>query len=674
MGTVADNQGYFSIKTPEIGHDTLIVSMIGYEKYQQVVHFPLRKSLLVKMIPVVLHGDDVIVSATRIPGSAGQSSLSLDVITPNELRLQLATHVSDALQGLRSLQVRDYGGLAAMKTVSLRGATAGQTVVVLDGQRLNSPQNGEVDLAMIPLEHIESIEVLRGGSSALYGADAMGGVISIKTKNTSAELFQISTEMGIGSFDSYTFKAKLGISRGEMDFISSYQYLQSTGDFTYKDMWGQELIRDNNDATQHHAYTHFSWQPKDWKLSFSYDIMQSEKGAPGPIEPYYHFARMEDRRQQASIDVEKISTNRRHKFKSQSYYLYSMNHYVNENISDVLVPINDTYINKTLGEELQFTTTFRPELVLNYGVNLRLDEFHHQRLDLRYTRLSYDAYVIEESLFAFSSSVLKSLKISPSLRYNGNTDFTDKLTPKIGLVMSLLNEGMLKVLANAGLSYRSPTFNDIYWPEDSFSRGNLDLQPESGRDWDMGIRLMVEKLKVDIVYFDQFYSDLILWQDHAGLWWPENVSEARIRGLENSMNWDIIPHHLDLYAQYTFMDARNLSTLYYNKYLTYRPVHTVDIQFNGNIGLLGLWFNTHIASKRYPFADNAEIRALPSYIKNDVGAIYTQHTRFMNILFKAEIKNLFNANYQLLKDYPLPGREYRLFIETKLNRKIKDRK
>ena len=674
MGAASDEQGYFTIKTPEIGHDTLNVSMIGYEKYKQLVHFPLRKSLLVNMIPVVLLGDDVIVSSTRIPRSAGESSLSMDVISPDDIRYHSATQLSDVLQGLRSLQVRDYGGSGAMKSISLRGATAGQTLVILDGQRLNNPQNGEVDLAFIPLEHIESIEVLRGGASALYGADAMGGVVSISTKKATQNMIALTTEMLFGSYGTHNLKSNFQISRSDLSFVTSYHYLKSKGNFTYKDMWGSEYTRDNNDATQHHVYSRLSWTPNDWNISLAYDHMDSEKGAPGPIEPYYHYARMKDRREHTSLDIRKTSANRRHTFNSQSYYLYSYNHYVNEDTRDVLVPINDTYITRTLGEELQFTSTFIPELVLNYGVNVRLDEFHHQRLDLKYTRISYDAYIIDESLFSFNSKVIKNLKLSPSLRYNGNTDFSDRFTPKLGLVMSFFDKGMIQILANAGLSYRSPTFNDIYWPEDSFSRGNPDLRPESGRDWDAGVRLKVEGLKVDVVYFDQHYEDLILWQDHAGLWWPENVSEARIRGVENSLNWDIIPDHLDLYAQYTFMDARNLSQQYYNKYLTYRPVHSADIQLNGRMGNFGLFFNTHVQSKRYTYADNPEIRALPAFVKNDIGAHFTQKTQFADLLYKAEIKNVFDVEYKLLKNYPLPGREVRLSLQIKFNRQIKERK
>ena len=674
MGTASDDRGFFSIKTPEKGQDTLIVTMIGYKKYKQVVEFPLRKSLLVSMIPIVLQGDDVIISATRIPRSAGESSLSLDVITPDDLLFHSATQLSDVLQGLRSLQVRDYGGSGAMKTISLRGATAGQTLLILDGQRLNNPQNGEVDLALIPLEHIENIEILRGGASALYGADAMGGVISIRTKRSTSNMMALSTEVLFGSYDTYNMKTNIDISKDDFSVISSYHYLKTQGDFTYKDMWGREYTRDNNDAMQHHVYTRFSWTPADWNISLAYDHMSSEKGAPGPIEPYYHYARMEDRKKYASLDISKKSPNRRHTFNSQSYYLFSYNHYVNEDVRDVLVPINDTYTTRTLGEELQCISTFAPELVLNYGVNLRLDEFHHQRLDLTYYRTTYDAYIIDESLFPFDSKIFKSLNISPSLRYNGNTDFSDRLTPKIGMVMSFFDKEMIQILANAGLSYRSPTFNDIYWPEDSFSRGNPSLRPESGRDWDAGVRLKVEGLKVDVFYFDQHYMDLILWQDHAGMWWPENVSEARIRGFENSIHWEIIPDHFDLYAQYTYMDARNLSQQYYNKYLTYRPVHTADIQINGSIGILGLYFNMHVESKRYPYADNAEIRALPAYIKNDVGAHFTQKTRFVDLLYKAEVKNVFDVDYSLLKDYPMPGREYRLSVQIMFNKHIKERK
>jgi len=674
IGTVSDKYGEFSLKIPTIAQDTLCVSMMGYQKYCQLIKFPVDKDFLIKLSPAVLKGDDVIVFATRIPGSARQSSISLDIINQDELVLFSATDIAGILRGLRSLQIRDYGGAAAMKTLSLRGATAGQTLIILDGQRLNNPQNGEVDLSLIPLDHIERIEVLRGGTSALYGADALGGVISIKTKEAAEDKIEFSFEGALASFSTTLFKGDLQLSTNGLQLFSSYEHLSSQGDFSYTNIWGEQLIRDNNDIVRSHFYSKLSYTPKNYKVSFSLDALKSERGAPGPIEPYYHYARMEDKRQNYSLDIETYSPDKKHKFRSQSFLFYSSNHYINEDERDVLVPINDKYLTYSWGEELQVLSTFRPELILNYGVNLRVDQFKHQRLNMTFKRISYDAFIIDESYFDFNSKIIKSLKISPSLRFNGNTDFSNKLTPKIGLLLGLFDNKTFAITANAGLSYRSPTFNDLYWPEDSFSRGNPDLRPESGRDWDMGLRLKLDRLKLDIVYFDQHMSDLILWQDHDGLWWPENVSKARIRGLENSLSWDIIPEHLELYAQYTFMDARNLSQQYYNKYLVYRPLHSTHIQLNGKINALGLSFRTHMESKRYTLADNAEIHALVPYIKHDFSGNYCLKTAYSDILFKAEIRNIFDVSYTLLKDYPLPGREYIISVKFNFKQKIQERK
>ncbi len=672
-GTVSDSDGYFKLDVPESGIDTLNIRMIGFKNVLLPVDFPLRKQINVELIPVVLKGENVLVTATRMMSSIKESNISMDVIGAQEIESSSAQNIAELLQGIKSLQIKDYGGVGGMKTLSLRGATAGQTLILLDGQRINNPQNGEVDLSLIPLEHIERVEIIRGGSSALYGSDALGGVIHIITKRSESNDLEIGIANMLGSFGTYAFKGSIKYG----GILAGYQFLRSDGDFKYYDKWGNIYIRDNNDIEQHHLYTRIDLSPKNalcWRFGLKYNILINDKGAPGSIQPYYHFARMEDNRQDLSFTVRYEPLYGMHKIKSQSYVLTTSNHYINEDPRDVLSPINETYLTNTYGEEIQLTSIFSKEFKLNYGVNLRLDEFVHKRLSLRYTRLTYDVYLVDETNVRFSSDIISSLKFTPSIRYNGNTDFTDRVTPKFGLLIHFGSKEQFDLIANTGMNFRSPTFNDLYWPEDSFSEGNPDLLPESSWDWDSGIRIRLNNFIFESILYDHHLTNLIIWQDHGGIWWPENISKARVNGLENSISYSIIKDHLDLKAQYTFMNAKDLSELYFQKFLVYRPMHSAKITIEGHISQFNIRMSNRYESKRYTSASNAEISALPAYLITDIGFLYNIPLKDFKIDLKADIKNLFDISYNTLKNFPMPGREYRVSVGITYNKKKKGNK
>jgi vitamin B12 transporter len=87
--------------------------------------------------------------------------------------------VVDVLRSSEGIFLKDYGPTASLKTISLRGMAAEHILVLYDGTRLNNFQNGLVDFSLLPMNNIDRIEIVRGGNSALYGADAIGGIINI---------------------------------------------------------------------------------------------------------------------------------------------------------------------------------------------------------------------------------------------------------------------------------------------------------------------------------------------------------------------------------------------------------------------------------------------------------------------------------------------------------------
>ncbi|MCK4812936.1 MAG: TonB-dependent receptor [Candidatus Marinimicrobia bacterium] len=681
-GTVSEKDGYFFLSTPESGTDTLIVEMIGYHKVKLALHFPQSNEMLIVLKQSVLeYGEMVTVSASRIQKSLRENSVSIDLITRELIDDAAAQNVAELLRSVPSLQIKDYGGIGNMKTISLRGASAAQVLVLKDGQRINNPQNGEVDLALISTEHIERIEIVRGGSSAIYGAEALGGVLHIITRQTDKnEPLKVSVKNTLASFQTYAFESSLSAAGEYIGIQTNYQYLRSKSDFTYTDRYGTKHIRLNNDIQRHHFFTRFNLTPggmfANSKFVLSYNYLNSERGAPGTAEPSYLHARMEDIHHDMNLDMSIKSKDQRHTMRTNIYYSNHLNHYRNEDPADVLIAINDQYTTEAIGSELQFNSIFSSKLILNYGLSIRGDTFKHHRLELQYYRLNYDAYLTNESVFNFASPFIASLRITPALRYNGNSDFRDQWTPKLGIIMHLGQRGMLDLMANAGLSYRAPSFNDLYWPQDNFAVGNPDLEPEYGRDWDVGIRFQNKRLSLESRYFHNRMMNLIIWQDHAGIWWPENISEAHIQGIENALNIQVINNYFDISANYTFMDSRNLSeqVTENNKQLVYRPMHSGNIILRASYDNISLQFSTNINGKRYTDRSNTEIRALPPYTVSDLNLNYTWKWRDIALQCGAQIKNIFNTSYSIMKNLPMPGREYRMSLGLLFNKHKKEKK
>ncbi len=606
-GTTSDADGYFALRTPESGEDTLVVSMIGYQKREIPLRFPETQVLNVFLRQKVLsYEKEVLVTATRAQRHLRESSVSAEVIGREAIRSAPAVNVSGVLQQVASLQVRDYGGIGNIKTLSLRGASAGQVLVLLDGHPVNDPQNGEVDLSLIPAGSIEKIEVIRGGSSAIYGANALGGIVHMISRRPGAgKNLEVTLKNTAGSFNTRVHEGSVNAKFRDLSFYGNYEYLRSDGDFSYEAPDGSMLTRVNNDVKRHHLhsglrYAFGSPAPRT-EVNLRYRYLDSERGAPGTMAPFYRHARMYDRRHDLSLDLTMKSRDLRHRFQGGVYYRDHRNHYRNEDPQDTPVPVNDRYRTGSAGAEFQGNSHLSPAAVLRYGFSAVRETYEDLSGDRSFDRLSYALFALHEQTFTFKTPLLRSLTLTPSLRFNGNRDFSDQWTPKIGILMHPGNSDDLDIAVNAGISYRVPTFNDLYWPQDDYTAGNPDLEPEYGKDLDAGFRYYREHASLKSTFFVNRMSDLIVWAPSGGIWQPQNVSESRILGVENTLSLRVLKDHAEISCNYTFMDARRLSGDGYElmKLLPYRPQHSANFAFSAFSGDLSLRWDTRISGKRY---------------------------------------------------------------------------
>ena len=138
--------------------------------------------------------EKIVVTATRIAGTILASPDHITVVSGEELAGALSA--AEALESVAGVSVSDNGTVGSVQSVSLRGSAAAQVLVLVDGVRLNDSRQGAPDLSQIPVDNIERIEIVRGGTSALYGADAVAGVVNIITKDKAEDRFRLSLTNG----------------------------------------------------------------------------------------------------------------------------------------------------------------------------------------------------------------------------------------------------------------------------------------------------------------------------------------------------------------------------------------------------------------------------------------------------------------------------------------------
>ncbi len=152
--------------------------------------------------------DPVAVTASRNPQPMSELLADLTVIESGEILRSGAQSLAELLQRQPGVEITMNGGPGSTSGAFLRGANRGQTLVLIDGLRVGSSSVGATSLEAIPLDQIERIEILRGPASSLYGADAIGGVIQVFTKQAEGSAFVPSAGAGYGTYDTRNASAR----------------------------------------------------------------------------------------------------------------------------------------------------------------------------------------------------------------------------------------------------------------------------------------------------------------------------------------------------------------------------------------------------------------------------------------------------------------------------------
>lgn len=473
---------------------------------------------------------DTVITANRDVQQRGESSAAISVFTRQDIERLNPSSVGELLSRVPGVQVIRNGGRGANTSLFIRGTSNAQSLVLIDGVRIGSASSGGAALQYLSVEQIERIEVLRGSRSAMYGADALGGVVQIFTRRGEGEGLHPYLRLAGGSEG--TWERSLGLSGG--DGRTRYNL---TGSLEETDGIDRTDLSYASDA-DHDAFRNRSFSLNlAHSLSDDLEIGLSAVDQRGKSE-YDNPSGRYDSSTRLSYPAENWS-----EF-SQS----SVSAYVDANLADSwssrlelghsedkqedfdkLFPGSDVF--NTYRDSAAWLNTLQlgNDQQLRVGLDYQEDNLHSSTAYREEERWNQAAFIQHSYQGEHFSTEL-------GLRHDKNEQYGSENTWNAALTLPL-NQANELVLSYAE-GFRVPTFNDLYWPAGAWYVGNPDLAPEKSRSYELQWRSqLAEGTRLEASLYRTDIDDLITYVRDSSTFIGRNynVDQARINGFEVSL-------------------------------------------------------------------------------------------------------------------------------------------
>ena len=607
--------------------------------------------LAVMAAPTFAYTEQLIVTGSYSPVTNEQLSSSVSVINKEQL-LQLSNNsLIDALRQIPSLWIEEQGGPGGITSIVLRGAEANHTMVLLDGVQMNDPTNtrgGAFDLNGIDIESIERIEIVRGAQSAVYGSDALAGVIHIITQAPGKQSTSLNATLGTDDYSS------VGIATsGSINTLGYAFSLQG------KDA-GEPV--EGSTAKNTEFTSRLNWQHEKHALNFAYRYFDGERTSFPEQSggPEYAVDRTLDTSdyidQNAALkwtmqvnDFWTSKTNASWYEREEDYASPGIAPYdavpANASVTD-FTRTSFSWVN-TLGDQKKIWS--------NIGVETRKEEGNSQGyLDIGFefpTDFSLSRR-IDSGFFNINAYITEQLLIQASVRRDDAEDIAANTSEQAGVRYNF-NE-QWSWFANWGEGFKLPSFFALGHP----LVGNEDLRPETVTSADTGIEFTQNNLNARFSYFENEYQDLIDFDSETF----RNVNRARVEssGVEGEVNWQL-QDNLGIRVHATYTDIDMLSS---DNHLLGRPQVTYGTSIN--YALNDAWsFNAHymrvderFAVSRYTGMDVEEV--LGAYDRIDARVTWQLNTQTKLGL---SLENLADEEYYTDIGFPAVGRSAKVNLK-----------
>ncbi len=473
--------------------------------------------------------EDVVVTATSVPENEKDVGSAITVITREELEMNEIVVVSDALRSVPGLDLTQSGTPGSVTSLFTRGTNSTQTLVLIDGVRMNSPYFSGYNWSGLTTENIDRIEIARGPYSALYGSDAIGGVVQIFTR-PGAEGVAGRATGEFGNQGSGQGSGFVSLGEGPFTGSASYRYVAFDGD------------RPNTDWRERNGSASLSAKLGEAsRIGVEWGLIDGEVGNPGPLgapstaRGFTHEGRLSVPGSFALSDTNHLDVLLAG-VRSEPAYRDTAGGFESQTDARTLqASVSDT---ATLGAHTltAFASWQRWEVSdeSNFGVNLD------------------DARTTLWGVGAQDTATFGAFTLTAGLRYDHYTTYGDAWSPR-GTISWLSADKLWKVRASGGTGFRAPSIGELYYP---FS-GNPDLLPERSVSAEVGGERYFGNGRAEVSVFWNDLKDLIVYDFAA--FQNFNIGHARTWGVEVGWQQTILPT-LAVNATYMYLKTEDLET------------------------------------------------------------------------------------------------------------------
>jgi len=646
--------------------------------------------------------DEIVVTANRTETPKQEVTSTVSVITREMIDNSPATSVQELLGTVPGVALYGYGGLGNKTAVSIRGLDGGgssqKMLLLIDGRPANYAFQGGIDWNTLPLANIESIEVVRGPVSTMYGDNSLGGAVNIITRKYDKDM--TSLETSYGSFQTFTTSL---VQQGKMykgNYVITGNYGKTNGFRDHTDYEGNNFtIRMNfdNGLTFAGGYTNYDRTnpgtagiPKDANNK-DYENWQYDR-AEG-----YHF------------DLSKEIKSGVHTTKISTYYNVLDSSNIREKTANAagsgggngsgsgggngsgsgsgsgggngsgsgggngsgsgggngsgsgggngsgsnskvftgIWELNNDIKERTFGIQLNQNIALSDKHAVNWGIDYRF--MGADVYEIKSNPQQGDFSANESALYVLDSRKLgDKLTMDIGGRYDHHSDYGGQFNPKFGLAYAADRD--ITVRLNIARAFKAPTLNDLYG-----DNGNPDLRPTRSWNYELGVeKRFDENTRGSLTFYRAEVKDLIVGKSRSGQDKKINLDDMQPQGVELELARKI-DKHVDVFANYTYLDVGDMTRR------ASRHKGNIGVNYKNGAFKASL-YEQYVGTsyeedlRAYPDAEKVGAYALTSlklaYEPEKSGYVYT-----------FAVLNLFDQDYESYLNHPMPGRAYTFSVK-----------
>lgn len=626
--------------------------------------------------------EKVTVTARRMPNKV-TSAVPIQTLSQQDISRLGIQNMADAVRRFAGANVKDYGGIGGLKTVSVRNIGAAHTAVSYDGVVVSNSQAGQIDIGRFSLDNVSTLSLAIGQtenmlqSARLY---ASAGVLSIETEKPhfdEGRSAAFQARISGGSFGYVTPTLRWWQKIGNRTRLAlNANYMRADGNYPFTLVNGKyvtEEKRNNSDI--------YSWQGEatlyhTFKDGGEVDVkgyyFNSRRGLPGAVTLYNPISDETLWDENAFVQARyKKHFSSKWSLQAQAKYNYGWNKY-----EDKGKEYADGYYQAVHRQDeyyLSATALYRPfktlslSLAQDGAVNTLRSNLKDCPFPTRYASLTAFNIRYQYGRITASGSLVHTF-ITEKVEVGNAPENFRRLAPSASVSIQPWMEKTFFLRFMYKSTFRTPTFNDLYY----YRLGNRSLRPEKANEYNVGITWSSSSLSfLDYisVTFDAYYNDVtdkIVAFPTTYAWRMANYGTVRATGVDATLaisaplakNIDLIisgGYTLQKAIDLTDSDAKN-----YKEQLPYTPKHSGNVSARFEMPWFSIGYSVVGVSKRYCLSQNIPENEIAGYMEHTASISKECAFKKCKLQLQAEIINLTDEQYDVIKYYPMPGRSWRV--------------